>query len=307
MGAEVESERLALASPSEAAAFRHEAALASYVHRMGSPGDYRTAVYVRDALLHAGWDARLVTYDVPIAVPTEQRLTLLGTTAKELDLYEATIPGDASSAEHAAIGIPYSGYSNDGDVSGRVVYANYARPEDFAELSKAGVDVRGAIVVARVGKGALTAKAFEAATHGALATLVFSDPMDGGYFKGDPYPAGPWRPTSGALRNTMTFTNAPGDPTAIGIPVPGAPHKPFSAIKLPTIPEMPVTGDVARELIARMGGPVAPPEWHGGFALPLHLGGNLRAHFVLRSKRTFGPIWDVIARLRGSDPSQEVV
>jgi N-acetylated-alpha-linked acidic dipeptidase len=304
---EAAAERIVEASPSESVAMRYELGLASYVHRMGTPGDYKTAVYVRDVLAKAGWDAKLVTYVVPIAWPTEQRITLLTPHPHPLDLYERAIPSDPYSRDHAAIGIPYSGYSADGDVTGPVVYANYARPEDLAALEKAGVHVRGAIVVARSGKGSLTGKAFAAAERGALATLVFSDPMDGGYFKGDTYPNGPWRPTSAATRNTMTFTNPPGDPTAIGIPVPGAPHKPFSAMKVPSIPEMPITGDVAAQLIAAMGGPVAPDDWHGGFPLSLHLGGTTRAHVVLKTKRFFGPIWDTIATLPGSDPSQMVV
>ncbi len=307
MAAERQAEKTVLASPSEAAALRHETALASQVHRMGTPADYRTALYVRDALANAGWTANLVTYTVPIAVPTEQRLQLLEPSVHDLELHEAAVPGDRFSYDHRAIGIPYSGYSNDGDVTGPLVYANYARPEDFATLAKLGVDVHGAIIVARIGKGALTQKAFESAKHGAAATLIFADPMDGGYFKGDPYPRGPWRPMSASLRNTMTFTNDPGDPTAIGVPVPGAPHKPFSAIVLPSIPEMPVTGDVAQQLIATMGGPLAPDDWHGGFPLPLHLGGTSHARFVLHSKRSFGPIWDVIATLPGADPSRMVV
>ncbi len=304
---EQRAETVVETTPSEAAAIRYERALASNVHRMGSPEDYATAKFVRDTLERAGWDAKIVTYDVPIALPTEQRLEFVSPEKRELNLYEADIDGDPYSSRHGEIGKPYSGYSVDGDVTGPIVYANYAQPSDFDTLHKMGVDVRGAIVLARVGHGSLTGKAFESAKHGALATLIFSDPADGGYFKGDPYPKGPWRPTSGSLRNTMTFTNAPGDPTAIGIPVPGAPHKPFSAIVLPSIPESPVTGDVAEQLIAAMGGPVAPPEWHGGFALPLHLGGAARAHFVLHSKRSFGPIWDVIATLKGSDPTQSVV
>ncbi len=307
VAAERQAEQTVLASPSEAAALLHETALASQVHRMGTPGDYRTALYVRDALQKAGWTADLVTYTVPIAVPVEQRLQLLEPSVHDLDLREAAIPGDRFSYDHRAIGIPYSGYSNDGDVTGPLVYANYARPEDFATLAKLGVDVHGAIIVARIGKGSLTAKAFESAKHGAAATLIFADPMDGGYFKGDPYPQGPWRPLSASLRNTMTFTNDPGDPTAIGVPVPGAPHKPFSTIVLPSIPEMPITGDVAQQLMGAMGGQVAPDSWHGGFPVPLHLGGTARARFVLHSKRSFGPIWDVIATLPGSDPSRMVV
>jgi N-acetylated-alpha-linked acidic dipeptidase len=111
------------------------------------------------------------------------------------------------------------------------------------------------------------------------------------------------------MRNTMTFTNDPGDPTAIGIPIPGAKHKPFSSIKLPSIPESPITGNVARQLLAAMSGPAAPADWHPGFGMPIHVGGtaHARARYILKSKRFFGPIWDVIAKMPGRDPSQMVV
>ncbi|HEY1654048.1 MAG TPA: M28 family peptidase [Candidatus Tumulicola sp.] len=304
---EARYEALVDASPSEAQARRDELALAGYVHRMGTPGDLRSARYVQAELAKAGWDAKIVTYVVPIAWPTQQRLTLLGAHPHDVSLYEPAVPGDPYSRDHAAIGIPYSGYSADGDVSGALVYANHATPDDFKALAQAGVDVRGAIVIARSGGRALTAKAFEAAKQGAKAVLVFNDPLTSGYFMGETYPKGPWRPLGAAVRNTMTFTNDPGDPTAIGIPVPGAPHKPFSAIKLPAIPEAPVTGEVARELLAAMGGPVGPADWHPGFAFALHLGGDVRARFVLKSRRFFGPIWDVIGTMRGIANDRTVV
>jgi N-acetylated-alpha-linked acidic dipeptidase len=196
----------------------------------------------------------------------------------------------------------------DGDVSGAVVYANYGKPEDYAKLASLGVSVRGAIVVARAGGGgSLTGKAFEGAKHGAKAVLIFADPLNGGYWNGDVYPKGPYRPTGGALRNTLTFTNDPGDPTAIGIPVPGAKHKPFSSIKLPPIPETPITAIVAQQLLGAMNGPVVPTEWHPGFAMAVHTGGSARAQFVIKSKRFIGPIWDVIATMDGIDSAQMVV
>ncbi|MDQ2992211.1 MAG: M28 family peptidase [Candidatus Eremiobacteraeota bacterium] len=298
---EFANERAVDAAPTAAQAMRDEMGLASYVHRMGQPGDLRSALYVRDQLARAGWDAKLVTYVVPIAYPTLQAITLLGAHPRSLELHEPGVAGDPYSQNHAAIGIPYSGYSNDGDVTGPVIYVNHARPDDFAKLAVMHVDVRGAILVARGGGGgSLTGKAFEGAKHGARAVLVFQDPMSGGYWSGDPYPKGPYRPTGGAVRNTMLFTNDPGDPTAIGIPVPGAKHKPFSSIVLPSIPEMPITSDVAHELLAAIAGPSAPTEWHPGFGMPVHLGdATTRAHFVLKSKRFLGPIWDVIATLKG--------
>jgi N-acetylated-alpha-linked acidic dipeptidase len=307
VAAEAHNEAVIAASPNEAQAKIDELALASYVHRMGTPGDKRSAQYVQRQLAAAGWDSKLVEYVVPLVWPVEQKLTLLGARPHDISLYEPSVPGDPYSYNHAAIGIPYSGYSNDGDVTGPVVYANHATADDFKTLADMHVSVNGAIVLARGGGGSLTGKAYEAAKHGAKMVLVFNDPLTSGYFMGETYPKGPWRPLGAATRNTMTFSNDPGDPTAIGIPVPGAKHKPISAIALPSIPEMPVTGLVARELLEAMGGPVGPSTWHPGFAFALHLGGDVRAHGVLRSKRFFGPIWDVIATMRGSDPAKMVV
>lgn len=295
-------------SPNAKQAMRDELGLASYVHRMGQPGDKRSAVYFRDQLAKAGWDAKLVEYDVAIAYPVIESLTLLSPKHESVDLYEPAVAGDPYSRNHAAIGKPYSAYSVDGDVICPVVYANYGKPDDYKALASMGVSVRGAIILARVGGGgSLTGKAYEAAKHGARAVLLFSDPMRGGYWDGDVYPNGPFRPLGGAMRNTLTLLDDPGDPTAIGIPVPGAKHKPFSAINLPPIPETPVTGLVARQLLAAMSGPAVPPEWHPGFAMTVHAGGRARAHFIIKSKRFIGPMWDVIATMPGVDSKQMVI
>jgi len=308
LAAEHQYETVVNSSPNAAQAMRDEIGLASYVHRMGLPGDKRSAIYFRDQLARAGWDAKLVQYDVAIAYPAVETLALTAPKAQTIDLYEPAVPGDPYSRNHAAIGKPYSAYSVDGDVTGPVIYANYGKPEDYQKLASMGVSVKGAIILARVGGGgSLTGKAYEGAKHGAKAVLLFSDPMRGGYWDGNVYPNGPFRPLGGAMRNTLTLLDDPGDPTAIGVPVPGAKHKPFSAIKLPPIPETPVTGLVARQLLAAMSGPAVPSEWHPGFAMVVHAGGNARAHFTIKYKRFIGPIWDVIATMPGVDTQQMVV
>jgi N-acetylated-alpha-linked acidic dipeptidase len=308
LAAEHRYEQVVNSSPNAAQAMRDELGLASYVHRMGLNGDKRSAEYFRDQLAKAGWDARLVEYDVAVAYPTTESLSLTAPQRREINLYEPAVAGDPYSRNHRDIGKPYSAYSVDGDVNGPVVYANYGKPDDYEKLASLGVSVRGAIVLARVGGGgSLTGKAYEAAKHGAKAVLLFSDPMKGGYWNGDVYPKGPYRPLGGAMRNTLTLLDDPGDPTAIGIPVPGAKHKPFSAIKLPPIPETPVTGLAARELLQAMNGPSVPAEWHPGFAMSVHTGGSVRAHFVIKYKRFIGPMWDVIAAMPGVDSQQMVV
>jgi N-acetylated-alpha-linked acidic dipeptidase len=45
----------------------------------------------------------------------------------------------------------YCAHSPNGDVTGNLVYAHYARYQDFAELIAKGVDLKGAIVIARYG------------------------------------------------------------------------------------------------------------------------------------------------------------
>jgi hypothetical protein len=60
-------------------------------------------------------------------------------------------------------------------------------------------------------------------------------------------------------------------------------------------------------LLEAMGGPVGPADWHPGFAFPLHVGGDVQAHFVIKSKRFYGPIWDVIATMPGVDTKELVV
>ncbi len=136
MPAERQAEKTVLASPSEDAALRDETALASEVHRMGSPADYRTALYVRDALAKAGWNANIVTYTVPIAVPTQQFLQLLDPSPYTLNLYEPEVPGDSYSRAHAAIGMPYSGYSNDGDVTGSARVRELRAPAKISRRSR---------------------------------------------------------------------------------------------------------------------------------------------------------------------------
>src|SRR5947207_10552308 len=45
----------------------------------------------------------------------------------------------------------------------------------------------------RYGENFRGVKSFVAEEHGAAAVIIYSDPWDYGYFKGDPYPKGPDR------------------------------------------------------------------------------------------------------------------
>src|ERR1700694_2126756 len=309
---ELSLERKVNLSPNAATALRDEQALSSHVHRMGQPADYRTAVYMRNRLAAAGWDARIVTYVVPIAWPTEQRLEITAPVHRAIDLYEPALPGDPWSADHAAIGKPYSGYSADGEVTGPLVFVNRGVSADYATLARMHVSVRGAIVIARMGGGLRnTFKAMLAARMGAKAVLSFPEPFVDVYdpkLHGKPYPFGPHRPMGGALRNTMLgLLDESGDPTVAGPPLPGAKHKPYSLVRVPPIPFSAITPLVAQQLLRSLDGPKAPASWKTNVASNFSVAGSERAHFVLRSRRFFGPIWDVIATLRGGVAPNESI
>ena len=308
---EIEYERAVSTLPNAADAMRFERGVASVVHRMGQATDYQTAVYVRDQLAASGWNAKIVTYVVPIAWPTQQHLFITAPVAREVDLYEPAIAEDPWSQRHAEIGKPYSGYSADGDVNGPLVYAGHGSETDFAMLAKLHVSVKGAIVLAAMGGGGSVSKGKRAAQLGAKALLIYPEPGYDPYYpqfrSAKSYPRGPARPLGAAMRNTLTISDAAGDPTAIGIPVPGAKHKPFSALDVPSIPIMTVTPSVAQQLAYYLGGPTAPKHWTSKLASHIHVGGAERVHLVIKSRRFFGPMWNVIATMKGEVAPDEMV
>ena len=71
---------------------------------------------------------------------------------------------------------------------------NYGIPEDYEQLDRLGISVKGAIVIARYGDSWRGIKPKVAAEHGAVGCLIYSDPRDDGYLQGDVFPDGPLRP-----------------------------------------------------------------------------------------------------------------
>lgn len=65
-------------------------------------------------------------------------------------------------------------YSDSGDVTAQLVYANYGRHEDFAALKGLNVDVRGKIAIVRYGKIFRGNKVDEAQKAGAIGCIIYS-------------------------------------------------------------------------------------------------------------------------------------
>src|SRR5206468_2916349 len=149
-------------------------------------------------------DADLVTYQVLLNYPKSVALRLVEPAPQELSLFEEGNLRDKDSFSHNAFPA-FHGYGASGKASGDVVYANYGSDEDFKKLESSGIDVRGKIALVRYGEVFRGLKVREAQKRGAVAVVIYSDPADDGYMKGDVYPDGPMRPPSALQRGSVQF------------------------------------------------------------------------------------------------------
>lgn len=206
-------------------------------HVAGTPASRRTAEVIRDRLQSWGWKADLAEYHVLLNHPRAGQafkegpvfLKLVAPTEQTLKVIEDIHIPDKDSTDPNLMPA-FHGYGPSGDVNGQVVYANYGRPEDFATLDRLGVDVKGKIVLVRYYGGIFRGlKVLNAQKRGAIGVLIYSDPADDGFAKGDVYPNGPMRPGSAIQRGSVMFlSKGPGDPTTPGTPsLPGASRLPW--------------------------------------------------------------------------------
>jgi N-acetylated-alpha-linked acidic dipeptidase len=227
---ETRTEAFALGIPTPEKARAWLRTLTEDPHVAGTPADYKTALFVRDKLREWGWQADLAEYEVLLNYPSGAPMLALVEPGEpqELPVFEKPIVRDKDSASRDAFPA-FHGYGVSGVATGQVVYANYGRPEDFATLERLGIDVKDRIVLVRYGELFRGLKVRNAQKRGAKGILIYSDPADDGYAKGDTYPDGPYRPGSAIQRGSVQFLSlGPGDPSTPGTPsVKGGLRLPF--------------------------------------------------------------------------------
>ena len=193
--------------------------LSARPHHVGSAYGKENAEWILARFREWGWDAQIETFDVLFPTPKERLVEMIAPTRFRLALDEPALAVDPTSGQKAEQLPTYNAYSIDGDVTGPLVYVNYGLPEDYDELERLGVSVKGAIALARYGHSWRGIKPKVAAEHGAVGCLIYSDPRDDGYFGGDVFPKGPMRPKDGVQRGSvMDFPSSnPGDPLTPGV------------------------------------------------------------------------------------------
>lgn len=278
--------------------------LSAFPHTAGTPQDRKNVEWILSKFKQFGWDAHIETFYVLIPMPKKRVVEMIAPRVFRAKLEEPTVPVDPTSLQHAEQLPTYNMYSADGNVSAPLVYVNYGMKADYEQLERLGISVKGAIVIARYGNGWRGLKPKLAAQHGAVGCLIYSDPRDDGYWHGDVFPEGAWRPREGVQRGSvMDMLQYPGDPLTPDVgATKDAKRLPLSQAKsIMKIPVLPLSYGDAQPLLAVLKGPVAPAPWRGGLPITYHVGpGPAKVHLVVQSSWDVKPIWDVVARIEGS-------
>jgi N-acetylated-alpha-linked acidic dipeptidase len=284
--------------------------LAAEPHHLGSARQHENALWLQRTLRGYGLDAQIEQFDVLFSTPVERRVELVAPTTFAAKLKEPPVPGDATSGQSTQLPT-YLAYVKDGDVTAPLVYVNNGDIDDYKELDRMGISVKGAIVIARYGGGWRGLKPQLAAEHGAVGCLIYSDPHEDGYYQGDVYPKGPYRPAEGVQRGSaMIMQYYGGDPETPGYgSTPGARRVPRDQVQtLQKIPALPLSYADAQPLLAALEGPMAPVAWRGALPIPYHLGpGAAKVHLVVKSDYQVVPAYDVIVKIPGSEFPDEWV
>jgi N-acetylated-alpha-linked acidic dipeptidase len=303
---QIESDAIRRPSPESASA--HSRTLSRESHVAGTPAQATTRDYVIERMRRWGLETEVRAYDVWMPHATSVRVARVSPSPKELTLAEPLVGADPASRlpQYPTV----NGYSGQGDVTAEIVYVNYGLIEDYSQLDSLGVSVRGKIAVARYGRSFRGIKAREAEKHGAAALLIYSDPQDDGFVRGDVYPDGPMRPPFGVQRGSVLNQN--GDPSTPGYPSgASAPRLRPEQMPIATIPVVPIGYENAGELLRLVRGRDVPQSWQGGLPFRYHAGpGPVRARVVVRDDRAtrpLKPIYNTFGTIRGSEFPNELV
>jgi N-acetylated-alpha-linked acidic dipeptidase len=300
--AELEWERKAQAIPAPENIKANMLELAAEPHALGSPRQKQNASWLQNKLRSYGLDAQIEQFDVLFSTPLERHVELVAPKRYVAQLKEPAIPDDPTSGQQGQLPT-YLAYVADGDVTAPLVYVNNGEPADYDQLDKMGISVKGAIVIARYGGGWRGIKVQLAHDHGAIGALVYSDPHEDGYFQGDVYPKGAFRPAQGVQRGSaMIMQYYGGDPeTPNWGSTPGARRLPRAQVQtLQKIPALPLSYGDAQPLLEALEGPVAPAAWRGSLPITYHVGpGPARVHLAVKSNYQVVPAYDVIVKIPG--------
>lgn len=283
-------------------------------HVAGSPASFRVIEYLEQSMRTAGLTVERHEYDVYLPHHVRSEAALVTPLRMPLNNQENVVAEDRFSAD-PALGTGWGAFSGEGDVTGPVVYVNYGRKEDFETLARAGVDVKGKVVVARFGGNFRGYKAKYAEEAGAIGLIVYTDPMDGGYVSGPVYPEGRFANDSTVQRGSYLTLDYTGDPLTPFEPAyPSDSGKAVTRldpadVAFHTIPVVPLPYGSAKEILQRMTGAPVPAGWQGGLPFTYRLTGpaDLTVRLHVEQPRKLTRVANVVGTIEGREFPDEWV
>lgn len=282
--------------------------LSAHPHVAGTPAQQVTAAWVMARMKGFGLDTSRADFQAFLPFPDSTIVERRTPSVSRLVLEEPALPSDPTTSQTPWPAM--NGHSGVGDVVAPVVYVNYGLAADYATLDSLGVSVKGRIALVRYGRSYRGIKAREAELRGAVAVLLYSDPQDDGYVRGDVYPDGPMRHPDAVQRGSVY--NGDGDPsTPTWASLPKARRLPEDSMAIPRIPVVPLGYRNASLLLQPLRGLSVPQQWQGGLAFRYHIGaGEVTARVAVyreQAPKGYKRITDTFGTLKGRDLPQELV
>jgi N-acetylated-alpha-linked acidic dipeptidase len=218
-----ELQNIVLTTPSEKKAKEWSKYYTSGPHLAGK--NLSQAIWTRERWEEFGVKSSIVAYDIYVNYPVDHRLALLEASKKKSDKtvvatkkeyevkYECSLEEDVLDEDDTTglkDRIPtFHGYSANGNVTAPYVYVNFGTYQDFEDLVKANVSLKGKIALAKYGGVFRGLKVKRAQELGMVGTVIYSDPQEDGEVTEEngykPYPKGPARNPSAVQRGSTQF------------------------------------------------------------------------------------------------------
>jgi len=292
-----------------------------YAHLAGTAGDFALAEDTEKLFRQYGLeDVTRDEYQVYLNYPTVdgRAVQIMGSDGRPT--WSAKLEEDERGEEAAGRQtLAFHGHSKSGDVKGPLIYANYGAKQDYKRLKEQGIDMHGAIALIRYGGYPVdpSLKVKEAELQGFAGCLIYSDPADYGFVKGETAPKGPYLPADGVLRSGVSLTSQiVGD-----VLTPGWGSKegalrvePSESLGLVNIPSLPLAWRDAQELLKSIKhyGEAVPKNWAGGVPDVGEWWTGNASSPIVRIKNEQDevekkPIWNVYGRIVGVEQSEKKV
>ncbi|KAM4845962.1 aminopeptidase NAALADL1 [Thomomys bottae] len=227
----------------------------------------------------SGLDSAMTsTYEVLLSFPNQEQPNLVELVDTKETVLHSFQPGEENvTGEQAGPNVvqPYAAYAPPGTPKGLLVYANQGTENDFKELQARGIKLEGTIALTRYGGAGRGAKAVNAAKHGVVGVLVYTDPgdiNDGKSLPSETFPNSWGLPPSGVERGS--YYEYFGDPLTPYLPAYPASFRLNlnNTPGFPPIPAQPIGFQDAKELLCNLSGPSAPDTWQGALGCDYKLG-----------------------------------